>query len=76
MIINNLDDKKIKILIDETDLKNSKIPVFELISNSSKTLLYIQQLLSNISKFPEELTIKNYSIYTYNYKIFLIILSI
>ena len=76
MIINNLDDKKIKILIDETDLKNSKIPVFELISNSSKTLLYIQQLLSNISKFSEELTIKNYSIYTYNYKIFLIILSI
>lgn len=76
MIINNLDDKKIKILIDETDLKNSKIPIFELISNSSKTLLYIQQLLSNISKFSEELTIKNYSIYTYNYKIFLIILSI
>ena len=76
MIINNLDNKKIKILIDETDLKNSKIPVFELISNSSKTLLYIQQLLSNISKFSEELTIKNYSIYTYNYKIFLIILSI
>ena len=33
MIINNLSENKIKILIDETDLNNSKIELYQLLSN-------------------------------------------
>ena len=69
MIINNLDNKKVKILIDENDLKNSKIPITKLVSDSANT---IQKLI----KLPQKTIIKDFSIYTYNYKIFLITLSI
>lgn len=69
MIINSLDDKKVKILIDENDLKNSKIPITKLVSDSANT---IQKLI----KLPQKTIIKDFSIYTYNYKIFLITLSI
>ena len=72
MIINNLDNKKVKILIDENDLKNSKIPITKLVSDSTNTILFIQKLI----KLPEKTIIKDFSIYTYNYKIFLITLSI
>ena len=75
MIINS-NDKKLKILIDEIDLKNSNISLIEWISNTSNTLLYIQKLLNSNNIFQEELLIKNYSIFTYNYKVFLITLSL
>ena len=75
MII-NFNDKKMKILIDEIDLKNSNIPLLEWISNTSKTLSYIQNLLKSIENFQQELFIKDYSIFTYNYKIFLVTLSV
>ena len=70
MIVNSLNEDKIKILIDENDLKKANISLATWISNSDKTLTYIGNLLN----FPSDLTIKDYSIYTYNYKIFLITL--
>ena len=71
MIVNNLDNKEIKILIDEIDLNRFKISLLDLISKPEETTSYIKTLLEN-----NNLIIKNYSIYTYNYKIFLIIITI
>ena len=76
MIINNLDNKKIKILIDKIDLEKSQIPLFQWISNTSKTLSYIEKLLKTSENFPKELYIKDYLIITYNYKIFSITITI
>ncbi len=71
MIVNNLDNKEIKILIDEIDLNRFKISLLDLISKPEETTSYIKTLLEN-----NNLIIKNYSIYTYNYKVFLIIITI
>ena len=70
MIINNLSENKIKILIDETDLNNSKIELYQLLSNPSKTLPNIEKLLYNSKLFKQKIKIKNFFIFTYNYKIF------
>ena len=79
MIINSLNDKKIKILIDEVDLKNAGIAPENWISNSYRTLSYIENLLkstTNSIKLPEELVLKDYFICTYNYRVFAITLYI
>ena len=76
MIINNLDNKKIKILIDKIDLDKAQIPLHEWISNPSKTLSYIEKLLENSNTFLKKIIIKDYLICTYNYKVFLITISI
>lgn len=70
MVINSLNDGKIKIIIDEVDLNKAEIPINEWISNSSKTLSYIENLLKSTTNFPNELVLKDYFIYTYNYKVF------
>ena len=71
MIVNRLNDKEIKILIDEVDLNKAKILLLDLISKPDNVISYIKALLKN-----DKLIINNYSIYTYNYKVFLIIISI
>lgn len=80
MIINTLNTNKVKILIDEVDLKNAGIPPENLISNAKDTLSNIEKLLkyntSSLAKLPEELVLKDYFIFTYNFKIFSIILFI
>ena len=71
MIVSNLDNNEIKILIDEVDLKGSKISLQSWISEPNKTISYIKSLVEN-----NDLMIKDYSIYTYNYKVFLIVIYI
>ncbi len=76
MIINSFCEKKLKILIDENDLKKEKIPLSEWLSSSHKAKIYIKNLIKNFSILSENFSIKDYSIFTYNYKVFLIIISI
>lgn len=79
MIINSFDDKKIKILIDKVDLRKAGISPENWISNSEKTLFYIENLLkstTNSISLPTELVLKDYFIYTYNYQVFSITLLI
>ena len=71
MIVNSLDNKKIKILVDEIDLNKANISLSQWICNQSNTSLYIKNLLKNYN-FPKDFITKNYSIYTNNYKVFLI----
>lgn len=79
MIINSLNNKKIKILIDLTDLNNAEIPLFSFISSSKNASSYIKKLLLFYNKTKKDIflnkeiiSFKNYTIYTYNYNIFLI----
>ena len=77
MIINTLDDNKIKIIIDKTDLNKAGIPTEDWISNSNQTLFYIEHLLkstTNLSILPNKLVLKDYYISTYNYIVFSITL--
>ena len=77
MIINSLNDKKIKILVDKIDLSKAGISTENWISNSNQTLSYIESLLkstTNFEIFKKELVLKDYFIFTYNYKVFSIIL--
>ena len=77
MIINTLENKKIKILVDEIDLKKAGISPENWISNSNQTLSHLENLLkstTNSIKLPEELVLKDYIIFTYNYHIFSITL--
>ena len=73
MIINISNKMKIKILIDEADLKNAGIQPEKFISNSNQTLSYLQNLLKYNTNW-EELVLKDYYIFTYNYKVFSLIL--
>lgn len=77
MIINTLENKKIKILVDEIDLKKAGISPENWISNSNQTLSHLENLLkstTNSIKLSEELVLKDYIIFTYNYHIFSITL--
>ena len=75
MIINNLDENKIKILVDEVDLNNSNIKLHQLISNPSKVLSSnIDKLLYNSKYLKQKTNIKDFSIFTYNYKVFSILI--
>lgn len=77
MIINNLDEKKIKIIIDKVDLKKAGITPEKWVSNSNQALSYLEILLkstTNSINFPNELVLKDYSIITYNYQVFSITL--
>ena len=70
MIINNLDNSKLKILVDEIDLKNLKIKPFGLISNTQEVIYKLFEAI-NI----QNSNIKDFSIFTYNYKVFLIYIN-
>ncbi len=73
MIINSFEKNKIKILLDEVDLKKAGIQPENWISNSNQTLFYLETLLkstANSLKLPQELVLKDYFILTYQYHIF------
>ena len=77
MIINAINDKKIKLLIDEVDLNNAGISPESWISNSNQTLFYLENLLkskTNLNWLPPKLVLKDYFIFTYHYKVFSITL--
>lgn len=76
MIINTLNNNKIKILIDEVDLKNAGISSENWISNANQTLQYLETLLKSTTNFYGELVLKDYYVFTYNYKVFSIILKL
>lgn len=78
MIINTLDTNKIKILADRTDLNKAGILPEKLISNQNQVLLAIKKLLKSTTNSPlsNELVLKDYYIYTYNYKVFSIVILI
>ena len=75
MIINNLSENKIKILIDEVDLNNLGIELYQLISNPSKSISNIKKILYNSKYLNQKINIKSFSIFTYNYKIFSVLIS-
>jgi len=78
MIINYFDKNKVKILVDKVDLEKICIPISKLISASNENLFFIEKILSssnNIVQLPKELVIKDYFVFTYNYKIFMIIIN-
>lgn len=62
MIINTIENKKIKIMLDEIDLKNYGINKKEFISNSKKTSSIIKKLIND--------DFTQYNICTYNFQIF------
>jgi len=77
MIINTFQEKKIKLLIDEVDLKHAGISPEDWISNSNQTLFYLENLLkstTNSNWLPSELVLKDYFIFTYQFKVFSITL--
>lgn len=77
MFINTINDRKIKILIDEVDLNNAGIAPENWISNSNQTLSYIENLLKSKTNFnwlPPKLVLEDYFIFTYHYKVFSITL--
>ncbi len=75
MIVNSFDENKIKILVDKIDLDKKKISLKSLISTPSKTLSYIKEFLIDFDIFLENKNIKNYSIFSYDYKVFMIIVN-
>ena len=78
MIINTLNSNKIKIIIDENDLKNSEISLKEWISNPRKTNIFLKKLLILDSNYKNNISFskmnfinyKEFTIFTYNFKIF------
>ncbi len=72
MIITNPDSNHIHITLDEVDLKNKDIPLIKLISNPKYTKTSIYKLLDCHNK----LSISDLNIFTYNFKIFHIEVSI
>ena len=75
MIVNSFDENKIKILVDKIDLDKKKISLKSLISTPSTTLSYIKEFLIDFDIFLENKNIKNYSIFSYDYKVFMIIVN-
>ena len=74
MIINSINCKKIKILIDEYDLIKAGFSPEKWISNSNQISSYIKNLLKSNSNLLDKLDLKEYLIFTYNYKVFSIII--
>ena len=77
MIINTFQSSKIKILIDEVDLNRAGILPENWISNSNQTLSYLENLLkstTNLNWLPSKLVLKDYFIFTYQFKVFSITL--
>ena len=75
MIISYLDKNTLKIIIDEVDLKNAGIKLEKWISNSNQTSFFIKNLLTSNFSFYENIILKDYLIFTYNYKVFSITLK-
>jgi hypothetical protein len=65
MIVNSPTSNHIHIIVDETDLKNKKIPLNDFISNPKNTDSLISKLLDDIS-------ISSANVFTYQFKIFYI----
>lgn len=73
MIINSLNSDKIKIIIDENDLKNSNISKKEWIGNPKKTRDFLNKLLSVDTNKKDDLTyFENFNIFTYDFKLYCI----
>ena len=73
MIINSINSDKIKLILDENDLKKSDISLKEWISNPQKTSIFLNKLLEkNIIYNSNNKVFKEFHIFTYNFKIFCI----
>lgn len=68
MIISNLENNKIKIIADKTDLEKNNIDLPTFKSNPKKTLSFLKKLLNKSNN----LSIKDFNIYTYQFKIYCI----
>lgn len=75
MVIHFLDKNQIRILINQTDLKNATISLEKLISDSHHAVSYIKLLLQSKHYLPTDIILNNYFIYTNNFHIFSIYLS-
>lgn len=67
MIINNMDSKKVKILIDENDLKKSNIQVEEWLGSPHKINVFLNKLLNSNISYTD---FKDFNIFTYNFKVY------
>lgn len=77
MVINSLNSKRIKIILDQIDLANNNITLNEWIGNPNKTLSLIEIILSSCikpllinNKETSTIICKSFSIHTYKFKVF------
>lgn len=68
MIINTFEKNKIKLLIDESDIINLGLNIEEIVYNPTKFFKIIKKKL-NINTFC------TFTFFTYNYRIFLIVIE-